>query len=54
MTAVIVATPEGTRPYRLPKLNDRFCPIIGGVCMGEACAFWRGSLYGCGYLEARK
>lgn len=54
MTAVIESTPFGTRPYRLPKLEDKFCPIIGGVCAGEACAFWRGSQFGCALAEARE
>lgn len=55
MTAVIVSTPFGTRPYTPPKLDERLCPLDNfKPCVEGACPAWRGSLYGCGLLEARK
>lgn len=53
MTAVIVSTPFGTRPYHSPRLQNRFCPLINDVCVGEACAAWRGELFGCALMEAK-
>lgn len=50
MPAVIISTPHGTEPYRSPRLGDRICPLLGDVCGGEACAWWRGELYGCGLI----
>ncbi len=47
MTAVIVSTPFGTRPYRPPNLKNRLCPWTGDVCVGEACAAWLNPLLGC-------
>lgn len=51
MTAIILSTPFGTKPYRPPNLKNKFCPWIGDVCAGEDCAAWRGSLYGCGLVS---
>lgn len=53
MTAVIVSTPFGTRPYRPPNLRNRLCPWINDVCVGEACAAWLGPLYGCSLVLRR-